>query len=771
MKKIIFQNIKNLEKYITQKLKSVESKDNEKYHDLVNLNLLKKFVYGENLHTNYALANLGNSSLKNQLSYESFFKGAIKSQQNNKYLNVKSLEDTKFGLHQTVGRFFSSNANKNISGFKPSIEKGGDFGELVSESSIFADKSLFIKEVIEDSAKVILITMPRRWGKSLNLDMLRRFLSIEEGDQEKKEFNRKIFAQKIKTTDTKEKTLLDIVNQKALLRDTENIGTYKEAEISNLQGQSPVIFIDFKGCKSDSLDGIESKLKNKIYETVRDFSYLKSSQKIYKEGTIGEEYITLLNSTKNEIITCAIKELSSLLHAYHGKKVWILIDEYDAPLNQAYLEFEDKDAKKASVLFRDIYESSLKGNEHLEKGVMTGVQYIVKSGMLSGLNNISKYNVTSAKYSKYYGLDEGEMKLLLDHFGIKDEKKAKIKDWYNGYKLNIGTAEEPNFIDKYNIWSVVGYLNNQSEGFKGYWEESGLGEIIDQEILKHDSIRDIVKDLVDNKNITLTRLITDFNISDFKILKSIINNHTRIEITPYGVGLLFSYLFILGYLTNTSQEGWYKAPNKEIRMEFNNKIVDYYNQIFNISPALLKNLTKDIDRVFLEKDKEKISDIFISHFAPKLSSLIKDLKLYDNNNHMKVQEGLFANEDLMHSLLNNIALQVVNAKFASERHTTKIDGKVGRADIVLEKNNKGILIEMKYHKGAKKDSEKIDHAKEALEQAESYSDLLKNPNIDTKIFVGCSITDQQEVFLAGKIEFGSDSQSNVYFNYPDDIIQ
>ena len=113
---------------------------------------------------------------------------------------------------------------------------------------------------------------------------------------------------------------------------------------------------------------------------------------------------------------------------------------------RTYLEFNEEDANQASDLFRGIFESALKGNEHLEKGVMTGVQYIVKSGMLSGLNNLSKYNVTSTKYSKYYGINQEEMDLLLEHFGIDESKAARIKDWYNGYQSNIGTAEFPSFI-------------------------------------------------------------------------------------------------------------------------------------------------------------------------------------------------------------------------------------------------------------------------------------------------------------------------------------
>ena len=137
-----------------------------------------------------------------------------------------------------------------------------------------------------------------------------------------------------------------------------------------------------------------------------------------------------------------------------------------------------KKLNKYQNLFRGTFESALKGNDYLEKGVLTGVQYIVKSGMLSGLNNLSKYNITNFKYSQYYGINQEEMNDLLQHFEIEKFQAARIKDWYNGYQENIGTDENKNFIDKYNIWSVINYLNRQNDGFKSYWEESGSVDFI-----------------------------------------------------------------------------------------------------------------------------------------------------------------------------------------------------------------------------------------------------------------------------------------------------
>ena len=651
---------------------------------------------------------------------------------------LNSLKSVKSSLYQKIDRSFSTTPEREILPSKKAMHTGGDFADVVTGSSIFVDKSLFVKEIIEDSSKVILITMPRRWGKSLNLDTLKRFLSVEE---EQKELNKKLFAggeiqvQQGFTTITKQIQPSKLV--------TEN------PDALNIQGQFPVIFIDFKDCKGTSAEDVQSKLKDKIFETVRNFSYLQNSEEAYKDTTIGQEYMTLLNKVKNNIFLRAIKELTELLHIYYGKKVWILIDEYDAAANQAYLEFNDEEAKQVSELFRGIFESALKGNEHLEKGVMTGVQYIVKSGMLSGLNNLSKYNVTSTKYSKYYGINQEEMDLLLEHFGIDESKAARIKDWYNGYQSNIGTAEEPNFIDKYNIWSVVNYLNKQPEGFKSYWENHSLGNVINKEILKNPSIKNIVEGLINNNHLVLTNLTSDFNIDDFNALKSILNKHDQINIKQDGIDLLFSYLFITGYLTNALTTNKYSLPNKEIKIEFETKLKDYYNQIFNISPAKFNKLTETLTEVFSEKTTDEIVHIFKTEFGVQLTDLISTLELYDDNKAIK---GAFKNEDLMHSLLNNIAIQIVNAKFASERYTTKPDGTKGRADIVLEKNNCGVVIEMKY-KGT---------ANEALEQAKGYEKLVEDTNI--QIFIGCNITDQQEVFLSGDIIV--DGNTPIHFDYP-----
>lgn len=185
-----------------------------------------------------------------------------------------------------------------------------------------------------------------------------------------------------------------------------------------------------------------------------------------------------------------------------------------------------------------------------------------------------------------------------------------------------------------------------------------------------------------------------------------------------------------------------------------NYLKDYYTTIFNIPINSLGNLSILLDQIFNEDDNQKISNAFKEEFGLKLAAMIKKLKVYNNSSDAPNVKGVFGNEDLMHSLLNNIAIQIVNPTFASERCTTKPDGTRGRADIVIIKNKCGVVIEMKYNGSANN----------ALEQAKGYAKLVEDINIKTKIFIGCNITDQQEVFLSGDIIDGVNDP--IHFDYP-----
>lgn len=184
----------------------------------------------------------------------------------------------------------------------------------------------------------------------------------------------------------------------------------------------------------------------------------------------------------------------------------------------------------------------------------------------------------------------------------------------------------PDFRSKYNIWSVVNYLINQLQDFQSYWENSDLTKLLHKTLIKNQKIRCIIEDLINNKNYSLQYLTTDFTFNDFLILKQIIEKHDIINIDDERLNLLFSYLFVSGYLTITTNENKYALPNNKIKQEFRKIMIFYYDKIFNISPTELSALTYELSLVFSEKDYKEYLRSLQNHLLPNLKLLLKNLK-------------------------------------------------------------------------------------------------------------------------------------------------
>ena len=624
------------------------------------------------------------------------------------------------------------------------INVGGNFESLVLKSSVqIPDKSLFIKEIIEDDSEVLLITMPRRWGKSCNLDMLERFLSIPVADDGtltdiKKTTNYKLFF-------GNQKALKPLKITKAVILKSDE-GTITQESIDYYYAKHPVIRIDFKNCKGSSLEEVEEGVIVELQNCFEKHAYLTSSTQLNpKEKEIAKKYIeatTLVDLTAKEIKN-GLKFLSKLLFKHYGKKVWLLIDEYDAAANKAYRELDKKTTNSIVNFFRELFETSLKGNEsHLYKGLLTGVQYIAQSGMLSGLNNLTKYNITKHKYAQYYGLTQLEFKDLTDQFGLSGSQLEGVKDWYNGYQLQSPSVDgKIEYIDKYNIWSVVNYLNNTDSGLVSYWEKSGSIDFIRQ-IFKQNIVKDKIEALIDGKSTVFT-LKTDFSVDDFKALKEITYLRGNQAITRQGINVLFSYFFITGYLTIGDKGGLYKFPNKEIKYEMGNKILEYYETIYNIDSDKIYELSNSLQRIFDGNEAEKssipsfIKNTFVSEFFPKFQEIIDSCKLVNDKTD---NEGIFANEDVVHSILNYIGLQTIRTKFATEVYTDKLGAKErGRADILICNKKTGLIIEVKYGKDSS----------DAKDQATSYEKLINH--LPEQVYIGISVSDKKKVSLSGEI--------------------
>ena len=365
---------------------------------------------------------------------------------------------------------------------KPKIRVGTDsFADLLSASNVFVDKSLFIKEFLEDSAKVVLVTRPRRWGKSLNMDMLRCFLSIEVDERgvplsQEQCLNHKLFAGgevALPTGQSKQLSALKIAQHQELM------ATY--------QGQFPVISLGFKDVKGSSYEEIEEGVAAQINNLYIKHRYLK--QYIQAEGGVLEDkqkeqlHHYFKDKLSQKDLKDSLQFLSELLYSHFGKPVYVLIDEYDTPINSAYLEFKDRPGEFEQVLqlFRGLFGATFKSNPYLEQGLITGILRVAKANLFSDLNNVREYTLLDKRFATSYGFTQQEVDQLLSKVPTPTPP-AKIQHWYNGYTFGGEVI--------YNPWSIMCCLSSNGE-LDHYWLDSGGTALVDEVLLSDEIQRDI----------------------------------------------------------------------------------------------------------------------------------------------------------------------------------------------------------------------------------------------------------------------------------------
>jgi hypothetical protein len=343
---------------------------------------------------------------------------------------------------------------------------------------------MFINEVVENNFGATLILRPRRFGKTLNMSMLKYFFDIENGEE-----NRKLFdGLKIENTDKMEH-----------------------------QGKYPVIFLSFKDIKANNWNECKEKLRQLIKALFANMRQVR--EKLPEDEKIDFDKILFLE--ENGDYSGSLKNLSRYLYQYYGKKVVILIDEYDAPLITSHIEgyYED-----ANYFFRNLLSEALKGNEYLEFGVMTGVLRMLKENIFSGLNNLVISTIIDNKYP-YFGLTEDEVEELLQYYGLTYEL-PEVKEWYNGYRFGKQQV--------YNPWSIINFAANNK--LKPYWINTSANDLI---------IKLLKKGEVENfKN--LEHLFSGETIWTSISENMIFNNIDTLK------NSLWSLMFFTGYLTYNS---------------------------------------------------------------------------------------------------------------------------------------------------------------------------------------------------------------------------
>ena len=429
-----------------------------------------------------------------------------------------------------------------------------DFERIINEDYYYVDKTMLIEELLINRAPVTLFTRPRRFGKTLNMSMIKSFFDIKN-----KEENKKLF---------------------------ENL-KISNSEYMSEQGKYPVIFISLKDLKGNSWEENFILIKKYIKNIYMEFYNLKDKlNPIFKN-----DFEKIVMEKEDADWLYALKNLSNYLYEYYGEKAIILIDEYDAPIINAF----DKGYYNEAVnFFQTFYSSALKTNSSLKYGILTGITRIIKEGIFSGLNNLKVDTILNKKYSEYFGLLESEVVEMLDYFGMK-YKIEEVKEWYNGYIF--GEREV------YNPWSIVNYIDNRE--IKAYWANVS-GNTLLENMLNHagESVYEDLKRFTDGESI-------EKYISDGTTIKSLLSNDDEI----------WQLLLYSGYLTKDekqekeSDSNVYnlKIPNKEIRKYFGNM---FLNRFFG-TEVKTNILIKALEGGDIKKFEETLGEIMInmlSHF-------------------------------------------------------------------------------------------------------------------------------------------------------------
>ena len=434
-----------------------------------------------------------------------------------------------------------------------------DFERIINEDYYYVDKTMLIEELLINRAPVTLFTRPRRFGKTLNMSMLKYFFDVKD-----KEENKKLF---------------------------ENLKIY-DSEYMSEQGKYPVIFVSLKDLKEDTWEECLESIKDIMYKIFNEYSFLREKLNIVEK----RQFDKIWEITGNERnFKTSLLDLSNYLNKYYGEKVIILIDEYDVPIINA---FDKGYYNEAINFFQTFYSSALKTNNSLKYGVLTGITRIIKEGIFSGLNNLYVNTILSKDYSEYFGLLESEVIEMLEYFDMK-YKIEEVREWYNGYIFGESKV--------YNPWSIVNYVREKE--IKAYWANVS-GNTLLENMLDHagESVYDDLKRFTDGESI-------EKYISDGTTIKSLLNNDDEI----WQVLLYSGYLTKDEKQKEIDVTSEYtdvynlRIPNKEIRKYFGNM---FLNRFFG-TEVKTNILIKALENGDIKKFEKTLGEIMInmlSHF-------------------------------------------------------------------------------------------------------------------------------------------------------------
>lgn len=462
-----------------------------------------------------------------------------------------------------------------------------NFEDLIQTGYYFVDKTLFIRELIDMKGKVNLFTRPRRFGKTLNMSMIRYFFEMGKRDHSD-------LFQGLKIMDAGEEYLAHM-------------------------GQYPVISVSLKSMKQYSYELAYEMLKKAVGgEYSRHWEAVEASGRL--SGANLERYLRIRDLKGSEgDYADALKFLSECLYICTGRKSIILIDEYDVPLENAY--FSGFYEKMVSVI-RSLFESALKTNDYLEFAVVTGCLRISKESIFTGLNNLNVVSITNSSFAEHFGFTQEEVERMLQDYGLAENLET-VRKWYDGYRF--GETEV------YNPWSVINYVNScyhDKKAFaKPYWSNT--------------SSNSIVKNLIEQADISVKQEIERL-IEGGTIEKPIHEDITYDDMNSTQDNL-WNFLFFTGYLKKISerQEGEtiymeMAIPNSEVRYVYKNAVLRWFEErtekkeLKPLYESLLNGKADELAEILSENLMETISfyDYQESYYHGFLAGMLKNIGNY-----------------------------------------------------------------------------------------------------------------------------------------------
>lgn len=407
-----------------------------------------------------------------------------------------------------------------------------NFEVMIQNNYYYFDKTGLIKEILESGTTRILFTRPRRFGKSLNMSMLKYFFDVKNKDENKKLF--------------------------------ENLEISK-SEYFDRQGQNPVIFISFKDFEETNWENGFNSIKEEIKSLYNEFRFLR--EKLEKSDLMDFDNIWLKKKEGN--YSRALSNLSRYLFEYYGKKVVLLIDEYDKPIIKAHANGYYNDVIN---FFKTFFEKAVKGNDYAEITVITGILRIAKEGIFSGLNNLEVHTILEKKYNEYFGILENDVEKALKYYNL-DVELDEVKKWYNGYLFGD--------INVYNPWSIINFLKyrdlkahwvntSSNDEIMNYLENSDEKIIFElEELLSHKSIRKEIYDFVTFQDIDYALNLNKNNYG-FEVRENGKNYEIERDyfMNDFGHANIWQFFLHSGYLTieKKLERNVYdlKIPNEEL---------------------------------------------------------------------------------------------------------------------------------------------------------------------------------------------------------------